>query len=306
MFLFVVNEKAGNGRGRKVWRMVEAELQARGIAYQAIAEADEEKARAQAAEALRCSEVKAVAAIGGDGTLHNLLPLLAGSGVPLGIIPAGSGNDTARAFRIPKRTMAALSILLDGQTQRSDILSASLATGESRLTLTALAIGFDAAIVRDVNGSRYKRWCNRLGVGSLAYLIGLLRILARYKPRSVTVRVDGETHAFRHVWLSAISNTACYGGGLRINPDADPSDGLLHVCVVHGCTPWQLLSVFPTILNGSHIRTRYVTILRGAAIEIVSDDPIEAFGDGEPAGVTPIHAANVPNQLLFVTAAVSG
>ena len=306
MLLFVVNEKAGNGRGRKVWRTVEAELQARGIAYRAIAEADDEKARDRAAEALRRGGVKAVAAIGGDGTLHSLLPLLAGSGVPLGLIPAGSGNDTARAFGIPKRTKAALSILLDGQTQPSDMLSANLATGESRLTLTALAVGFDAAIVRDVNGSRYKRWCNRLGIGSLAYVIGLLRVLARYKPREVTIRVDGENHAFRNVWLSAISNTASYGGGLRINPEADPCDGLLHVCVVHGCTPWRLLRLFPTILNGSHVRTRIVTILRGSSIEIASDAPIEAFGDGEPAGLTPVQAATVPNQLLFVTASASG
>ncbi|CAM3751676.1 diacylglycerol kinase family protein [Cohnella lubricantis] len=306
MYLFVVNEKAGNGRGRKVWRSVEAELQSRRVAYRAITEADEEKACAQAAELLRRGEVKAVAAIGGDGTLHSLLPLLAGSGVPLGIIPAGSGNDTARAFRIPKRTQDALAVLLNGQARPSDILSASLGSGERRLTLTALAVGFDAAIVRDVNGSRYKRWCNRLGVGSLAYIIGLLRVLTRYQPRQVTVRVDGQQHIFDNVWLSAISNTSSYGGGLRINPGAEPADGLLHVCVVHDCTPWKLLRLFPTILNGSHVRTRVVTVLRGASVEIVSDRPIEAFGDGEPAGETPITAKCVPNQLLFVTASASG
>lgn len=306
MLLFVVNGKAGNGRGSKAWRMVEAELRRRGVGYRAIAAASAEETTAAVREALQAGDVQAVAAVGGDGTLHALLPLLAGSGIPLGLIPAGSGNDTARAFGIPRRPLAALETFLAGRTQPADLIRFGADTGEKRLALTSLAIGLDAAVVHDVNSSRYKRWCNRLGLGSLAYIVGLLRVLAKYKPRTVTVTVDGETRTFRNVWLSAVTNTSSYGGGLRINPDARPADGRLHVCVVHGCTALRLLRVFPTILNGSHVRTPYVTQLRGQVARIAGDEAIPSVGDGEAAGQAPIAAELVPAQLLFVAAAASG
>lgn len=306
MVLFIVNERAGNGRGGRAWRVVEQELRARGTAYEVVAEREEADAFAKTKEFLKRGGVKAVAIIGGDGTLHGLLPLLAGSGIPLGLIPAGSGNDTARAFGIPKSPAAALDIVLTGRPRPADLLSARLSTGESRLTLTALAIGLDAAVAGDVNGSRYKRWCNRLGLGSLAYLIGLVRALSRYQPRTVEVTVDGAAKTYERVWLSAVSNVANYGGGLRISPGARPDDGLLHVCVVHGCTAWQLLRVFPTILNGSHVRTRYVSVLRGAEISVSSVRPIPAYGDGEPAGEAPLDASALSGQLLFMAAGISG
>ncbi|RUS46731.1 diacylglycerol kinase family protein [Cohnella sp. AR92] len=306
MIMFVVNPSSGNGRGRIVWEKVERRLKKDGVSYLAVSEATEQRSIELAAKELEQGLVKAVAVIGGDGTLHSVLPLLAGTSIPLGLIPAGSGNDTARAFGIPKRTMAALDIILSPSIVQADLLRAKLATGEELLTLTALAIGLDAAVAEDVNVSGYKKWCNRFGIGSLAYVIGLLRALSRFKPGEAEIVIDGKRHSFRRVWLSAVTNASNYGGGLTICPGALPTDNKLHVCVVHGCTKGQLLRLFPTILNGSHVRTRFVTILSGTDIQVSADRSLLAFGDGEPVGHTPLRTTVLPGQLPFMTAGVSG
>jgi YegS/Rv2252/BmrU family lipid kinase len=299
--LFVVNEGSGNGRGAKVWKKVEAELRKRATEYIKIAVDTPEEAVEQTAAMLKRGSLKAVVVIGGDGSVHSLLPLLAGTGIPFGVIPSGSGNDTARCFGIPRDPIKALDIVLAGQTRLADVLETNADRSEPELTLTAVAVGLDAAVAADVNGSKYKQWCNGLGIGSLAYIIGLLRALGVFAPRPITVTVDGVPHHFPRSWLAAIANVPSYGGGLKICPDARPDDGKLHACVVHGCSVWRLLLVFPTLLNGSHVKLPYVTLLSGDEIRIEAPTAWLAYGDGEPAGQTPVNAAIRAGQLVILT-----
>ncbi|RKP50171.1 diacylglycerol kinase family lipid kinase [Cohnella endophytica] len=302
--LFVVNENSGNGRGKRIWAKVETRLRSLGTEYDKIVTTSESEALSQVGERMARGKLKAVAVIGGDGTLHGLLPLIASSGIPYGIIPSGSGNDTSRAFNIPVDPLEALAVILAGHTRKSDLLESVTEKGVKQHTLTAVAVGLDGAVAADVNASRYKKWCNRLGVGSLAYVIGLFRALARYKPRSLSVTIDGTKHEFAQGWLSVISNSASYGGGLRICPQALPDDGKLHVCVVHSCGVARILMIFPTLLTGSHVKKhRYVTILTGTSVSIGASMSMLAYGDGEPSGETPISAVIRPRQLDFLIAA---
>ncbi|WP_181907255.1 diacylglycerol/lipid kinase family protein [Cohnella lupini] len=306
LVLFVVNENSGNGRGKKVWAKVESRLRLTGEAYEKVITRSEAEAIAFLSERLKHGSMKAVAVIGGDGTLHSLLPLLASSGIPYGLIPSGSGNDTSRALGIPSDPFKALSIVLAGHTRSIDLLETSTVNGVSQLTLTAVAVGLDATVASDVNGSGYKKWCNKLGLGSLAYVIGLLRALAKFKARPISVEMDGTKHEFKRGWLSAISNVSTYGGGLQICPNALPDDGQLHVCVVHSCSIPRILMIFPTVLAGKHVNQhRFVTILSGRSVTVHSPDSMLAFGDGEPSGATPITAVIRPRQLDFLIA-VSG
>lgn len=304
MILFVVNENSGNGRGKKIWAKVEARLRDDGAEYVKIATESESEAVTLVGERLKRGKLKAVAVVGGDGTLHGLLPVLAGSGIPLGLIPSGSGNDTSRSLSIPNDPIKALAILLEGRTRRIDLLETSTTRGRRQLTLTAVAIGLDATVAADVNRSGYKKWCNKLGIGSLAYVIGLLRALARFRSRPIKVTIDGTVHEFRRGWLSAVSNVSSYGGGLKICPNALPDDGHLHVCIVHDCSVPRILYLFPTVLAGKHIRQkRFVTILSGTSVTVETPSSMLAFGDGEPSGETPISAAIRPRQLDFLIAA---
>lgn len=327
VILFIVNERSGNGRGKRAWSAVERRMRevGRSSDYVKIAAKSEEDAIREAEALAKQGGIAALIAVGGDGTLHALLPLAMRCRLPLGLIPCGSGNDTARAFGLPRNPTAALETALSGQTRRVDLLrSVAELLDESvpnqdqnvrasrshhptrfpaqpRLTLTCIAAGLDGAVAADVNGSSYKRWCNRLGIGSAAYIIGLFRTLARFKPQTVTVAVDGDVREFSRSWLAAVANTPAYGGGMRICPSASPSDGRLQVCVVHGCSALQLLFLFPTVLFGKHVRSRFVTMLSGKHAAIRSPLPWPAFGDGEPIGFTPLDAEILPDQLLILT-----
>lgn len=322
MWIFAVNERAGSGRGRIIWKLVEAELQRRSLPYQAVIADSAESACAEVRSLLdryragiegnnrSRSELRAVTVIGGDGTIHSILPAVAGSGIPLGLIPSGSGNDTARAFGIPKQPLAALERVLRGDAVPVDLI---LLGGDDdrgvvqlpKPILTALAVGFDAAIAAAVNRSSYKKLCNKLGVGSLAYVIALFHMLMTYRPRPMTVTIDGTPHVYKRGWMAAICNVPAYGGGLRICPEALPSDGMLDICIVHTCTPLQLLRLFPTLLTGKHVRLPFVKMLRGRNITVDAESapglhPISAFGDGEPVGQVPLHVEVASNRLLLV------
>ncbi len=329
MILFIVNEQSGNGRGKQAWSAVERRMHEIGCRsdYVKIAAKNEVDAIREAEAMTTQGGITALIAVGGDGTLHALLPLAVRCQLPLGLIPCGSGNDTARAFGLPRHPIAALEIALNGQTQRVDLLRSAAQPAEPalrpeqnirastsgltrqparlpaqpRLTLTCIASGLDGAVAADVNGSRYKRWCNRLGIGTAAYIIGLFRTLARFKPQTVTVTVDGAAREFRRCWLTAIANTPAYGGGLRICPTASPSDGRLQVCVVNGCSALQLLLLFPTVFFGKHVRSRFVTMLAGTNVAIRSPFPFSAYGDGEPVGSTPLDTEILSGQLLILT-----
>nr|WP_255570275.1 diacylglycerol kinase family protein [Cohnella sp. CFH 77786] len=304
--MFVVNEKSGNGRGKRTWRTVERRLLEQRADYEAVAAESPAEAVHRAKARLGQGGVAALVAVGGDGTVHSLLPLALEFGLPLGLIPSGSGNDTALAFGLPEDPAAALDIALNGAARPADVIVTRRPDGGRQYSLVSVAIGLDGAVAEDVNGSRYKRWCNRLGAGSLAYIIGLLRMLAVYKPQDIAVTVDGERRVFRRGWLAAVANLATYGGGLKICPEARPDDGKLHVCVVHGCSALRLLAVFPAVLTGKHVRMEIVTMLRGTEVTVESPVPLPAYGDGEPAGHTPVRSAVLPRQLMILSATGSG
>ncbi|CAH0117974.1 MULTISPECIES: diacylglycerol kinase family protein [unclassified Paenibacillus] len=297
MYFFVINRQAGNGNGMRVWRKMERTLRERNIEYRCAVTDVAEQARMQVREALAAWPLRAVAVIGGDGTIRSVLPELSGRDVPLAVIPAGSGNDTARGFGIPRKPLAALEVLLSGRCRRIDLIGV-----DGERSVTALAVGFDAAVAEAVNNGGYKKWCNRLGIGRVAYIIGIMHTLIRFRPAQLRLELDGErTATFADAWMAAVANVATYGGGLRICPQAQPDDGLLDVCVVHGCTKWQLLRLFPTVLQGRHTKLPYVTMLRAYAVSVSSELPRIAYGDGEPCGATPLSAQAEPQTLLIVT-----
>lgn len=287
MYLFVINEQSGNGSGSRIWSIIRSVLHERRIDYEHIVASSREEANALLKERLHASaRWRAVGVVGGDGTIHGLLPVLRGSGIPLAVIPAGSGNDTARGFGIPIQPLDALYVMLEGRAMEIDLIAV-----QDQAAITALAVGFDAKTADNVNRGWYKKLCNKLGIGRVSYLIGIIHTLLTYKPSSLTIECDGITEHYSKAWLTAINNVASYGGGLEICPGANPGDGLLDICVVHNCSRLKLLLLFPTVLTGRHISLPYVRLRRGRSVTVRSPQPLLALGDGEPMGRTPITAA---------------
>lgn len=295
MYLFLINKKSGSGNGLRTWNKVNSILQKRQIPYHHIFTESSAQAANILSDMLQQQPWQAVAIIGGDGTIHSTLPVLYKTGIPLAVIPAGSGNDTARSFGIPFDTRAALEVILTGRAQAVDLISTS-----GVLTLTALAIGFDAQVAENVNQSKYKIWCNMLRAGKIAYIIGILHTLLTYQPARVSVTCDNITTTYDDTWMTAISNSVSYGGGFKISPQAQPNDGQLDICVVHGCTRLQLLRLFPRVLTGNHVNLPFVTMLRGRSISFHTEQRRLALGDGETMPNRPYDSTVSPSALQLM------
>lgn len=297
MYLLIINPRSGGGAGQRAWQTAERLLKSRGIAHEALFTQSAAQAEAEVLHALaRREDWRAAMVIGGDGTIHSVLGALRRRGVPLAVIPAGSGNDTARGFGIPLAVEAALDAALQDRCLEGDLLS-----GAGGLTLTAVASGFDAQVAVNVNNSRYKRLCNAIGAGQLAYVIGILHTLLTFKPCRVSVTLDGKEQTFEQAWLVSVCNLPSYGGGLLICPQAEPGDGRLDVCVVHGCSRGQVLRLFPTLLKGTHVGLPFVSMLRGRSVAVHFAQPRHAIGDGEPLGVAPLAVRCEPGALRVLT-----
>ncbi|SMG50573.1 lipid kinase, YegS/Rv2252/BmrU family [Paenibacillus aquistagni] len=295
MNMFVINGSAGNGNALRVWKRLEPKLE---HPYAVCLSTSGEEAFEQVNHHLQLYPKCTIIVIGGDGTIHRMLSLLAGSEAALGIIPAGSGNDTARGFGIPKRPEKALKVIQDAHIRSIDLLYAY-----DTWTLTALATGFDAEVAHAADTSWYKSWCNRLGLGSVAYLLGIIHTLIRYKPVDAVIEVDGQSTQYKQVWLCAVANTSTYGGGIRICPDAASNDGQFDLCIVHHASRLKLMLLLPTVLFGRHTRLRYVTIKRGRKARIEPSVPQLTIGDGEEAGNTPFVAELFPSKLRLLVPA---
>ncbi len=284
MYFFIVNSMAGNGKGRKVWNRIEPLLQHRQISYRVeFSESAAHAANVVRQLAAQESEQTVLVVVGGDGTLQSVIPELIRGPMALGMIPAGSGNDFARALGIPLRPEKALEYLFDGETQAIDIAQ----TG-NKCCVTVIGIGIDGKVAQTVNESGYKKWFNVLRLGRLTYVLSLLQVVSQYRTHSVELTVDGKEQTFSDVWLVAVANFPNYGGGMRICPAASCTDGVFDICVVHGISRFKFLRIFPQVFTGKHIVHSGVSMLRGKEVKVVSSSPMVAHGDGEVIGHTPM------------------
>lgn len=243
---------------------------------------------AQAAQ--RGDDVLAV--LGGDGSAHLAAQALAGTGTALAVLPSGSGNDLATALGIPADPVEAARhvarALRSGERRKIDL---GRVEGGAYFG-TVLCTGFDASVNARANAMRWP-------AGPRRYDLAVLAELAALRPRPVRVHVDGAEVELEAI-LVAVGNGPCYGGGLRICPDAMLSDGLLDVIVIAAVSRRRLLRVFPRLRVGGHIDEPEVTALRGARVRIEGDPGWPVYADGEPQGTLPVTVHCEPGALTVI------
>jgi diacylglycerol kinase (ATP) len=217
-----------------------------------------------------------VVLIGGDGTLHHMLPVLLAQGFPLGLVPLGAGNDTARALGLCELAWEqALSLALDGTVSAMD--TGELVTGRQRIPfVSSLAFGFDAAVGRRVHDAPH--WLT----GRPRALWATLAELVRLRNWPMRVTVDGELRHQGRALLASTLNTATYGNGMRAMPRASAFDGRLNLLVAGRFGRLATLLMLPRVLRGTHLgHARVGTVpFKRVHIETREDVPINA--DGEP------------------------
>lgn len=291
MYFFIINKQSGNGL--QVWNKLIPLLTKMNVKYKTCFITKEEQLLNLKAE-IKSLHIKAIVIVGGDGTVHHILPYINEVSIPIGIIPAGSGNDFARALKIPKKSSLALKKLLQGTVKQVDIIYVN-----GQPCTTIVGVGFDAKVTEITNRSNIKQWLNYLKIGKFSYVVGVLRALFSFKPNVVVITVDGKKKTYPHVWLIAIANTPFYGGGLKICPNADETDGILNICIADSLSKIEVLLLFPLIFLGKHTVHQGVTFKTGKKIEISTNQPLLVQADGEVLGTTPV-SITVSKQKLNI------
>jgi diacylglycerol kinase (ATP) len=285
----LISTAAGRGRARAFSDAVLDALRAGGVKPTVLSATTGGEAERQAAEAVAAG-TGAVVAVGGDGTAHAALQAVAGTTTPLAVIPAGTGNDLALALGIPRDPVAA------ARAAAEDLVAGDLRTIDAGRTgdrwwATVLCCGFDSAVTDRANRLSWPR-------GRRRYDVAILAELAQLRPREIVLVLDGESTTVP-VTLIAVGNTSWYGGGMKVCPGADPSDGLFDVTVVGPLTRLELVRQRPKLTAGTHIENAAVTVHRAARVELTSPG-VTTYADGEPVAPLPAVAECVPGALRIV------
>ena len=238
----------------------------------------------------------ALVAVGGDGTLHAALQAVGGSKVPFAMVPAGTGNDFAAAVGTPATPLVAAEAVAEalrtGTTRSLDLARMTGADGTSRWFGAVLAAGFDAIVNERANRLRWPR-------GDRRYDLAIFLELIRLRARRYRLVLDGEELAFDGV-LVAIGNTPSYGGGIRICPDADPTDGLLDVVVGGRLSRTALVRLRPQAYRGRHLGHPLVSGYRARTVEVVAEG-ITGYADGERCLPLPVTVTCVAGALRVLS-----
>jgi diacylglycerol kinase (ATP) len=286
-----INPSASFGKSSAVGPATVQTLRAAGHEVTALTEPDFDELRDAARLALK-ARPDALVVVGGDGMVSLGVNLLAGTKVPLGIVPSGTGNDMARGLGIPVgNTEAAIELLLGLLRQAPRVIDAGRVTeadGRTTWFASVLSAGFDAVVNERANLMRWPR-------GRSRYNLALLRELAVLRPISYRLTVDGVVSETRAV-LVAVGNNVSLGGGMRVVPDAELDDGLLDVFVAQPMSRTAFLRIFPRVFKGTHVSDPRVSIVRARSIRIEAETVV-AYADGERIGLLPIDVAVVPAAL---------
>lgn len=259
MLTFIVNPAAGNGFALKIQNQLKEEMSKRGIEDCRYVQTEKpghatELARATAME----PDCTGVIAVGGDGTAFEVACGLMNTGVPMGIIPAGTGNDFIKTVNIPKKPIDALDFILTHEPRPVDVGGLN-----ERLFLNVCGTGFDVTVLDYTLAA--KKYCR----GLLPYLIGLIRGIAHYKPVHVRFTADDHTEE-RDVLICSVANGRYFGGGIAICPEASADDGLLDLIVVEHKPRWRLPFLVPSLLMGRILKFSFTTHKRCKTVEIFS------------------------------------
>jgi diacylglycerol kinase (ATP) len=288
--LVAVNPAASFGRNRAVGPAVVERLLDEGYDVAMLREANIELLRRETESAF-AQGTDGLVVVGGDGMVSLGVNLVAETGVPLGIVAAGTGNDLARGLGLPfEDPAAATDALIDALARPPRSIDAGVIRHGALRTWFACVVstGFDAVVNERANRMTRPR-------GPSRYTLALVRELATFRPRTYTITIDGVRRVQRAMLVS-VANNASLGGGMRIVPHAVLDDGLLDVFIVHPLSRARLLAVFPKVFAGEHTDHPAVEFVRGRRILIEADD-IVAYADGERVGMLPIEVEVVPRAL---------
>lgn len=307
MYHFIINPKSSSGKGIRYWWIVKAMLDESNISYTETFTNYMGHATEIAEEiCTNKSGIKDIIVLGGDGTMNEVI-----NGIPdfkevlLGYIPSGSSNDLARSLKIPKDPFIALqNILKPKNFKYLDLGRITFPDTDikPRKFTCSSGIGYDANVCHEVQQSPLKKSLNRFGAGKFVYLAIAIKQIITVKPVDGTVVVDGQKkNTYRKILLVSNMIHKYEGGGLKMAPKADPTDGMLSVCLVHGINRFKMITLLPTIILGQHVNFKGVETFHCKTIDIKLDQEMAVHTDGEvPTVCSHITVSNLPEKIRMI------
>ena len=267
MYTFIVNPVAGNGKPIKCMDKVDEYLNHKKIPFEVVYTKAPGHATDLAAKLAEADDAKAVIAVGGDGTVAEVAAGLLGTECPLGIIPAGTGNDYRRSLDITDDTIGAVDIILANKQKKADTVKIN-----GRTFLNIITVGLDVEVVK--RAPKYKFF------GEASYTLAAIDRAFFAKSNYAKIIIDGQTED-KEFLLFAAGCGAYYGGGMNPLPGANPYDGLLDLCLIDNVSTFKILSLLPKYKIGAHVGLDIAHFSKAKNIKIISKNPLAVNADGE-------------------------
>lgn len=219
----------------------------------------------------------AIIAVGGDGTVNEVVNGITGSEVALAVLAAGTANVWANEVRMPRHPAAVARLLDEGQVRRVDV-----GVVNDRHFLLMASLGVDSVVV-----SAISPWAKRT-FGRLAYVTRGVPQAVRFPAVRAGITVDGERLAAELLML-VVGNTRSYGGALKIANHAVADDGRLDMVLYNGSGLGRFVGYVARTVIGRHVSAPGTTYRRARCIHVETAVPLPVQADGDVVGTTPAH-----------------
>lgn len=288
MWNIIVNPTAGRGRTKAALPVLTKRLNTLSIEHE-LYMTDYPGHATEIAKRLVADGATIIGAVGGDGTVHEVINGMAGSAATLAVVPTGTGNDLARALNIPLEPAAAIDVLSAAPVRKIDY-----GVDVEGIFSVILGLGFTAQVMDHVN--KHKNFLR----GPLAIAAAVLKVVNTLQATELELVLDGKSIVRRSVAVF-IMNSCWTGGGMYVTPQAKLNDGLLHICLVNELGKLELVQLLPKVYSGNHVGHRAVEFLTCQEIVINTALPMIKMFDGNVYGTTPVRASIVPQGLAVLS-----
>jgi diacylglycerol kinase (ATP) len=265
-----------NGWGNTLWLETSVEDPGRAMTKHAVEE-----------------QVDLVIGAGGDGTIRYVADALANSGIPLGLIPAGTGNLLARNLNLPLEEVDAIEVALSGQVRQLDLVKITADDRAPEHFAVMAGIGVDAMIMDETDEDLKDK------VGSAAYFVAAAKAVGRL-PVRLTVQLDSDRPIRRHAMLCVIGNVGTLRGNLTLIPGASPEDGLLDLYIASPRRFRHWVKVALRLITRRPKKDDQVDQRKGKEVRIIIDGKDNYQLDGDVVGETTTLTAEIQPGALAI------
>jgi len=303
--LFIVNPASGAGKAGREWAQVQTWLPSAGIPHETVLTTRPLEATEIAQRAVRESR-PVVVAVGGDGTLNEVVNGFFHNGAPiptttkLAMVPLGTGGDFRRTLRIPLDVRAAVKLLNTGVPRRLDVGCVTYQANDGSTAVRHFINIADAGLGGDVvqqMGNGTKRF------GSVAYTLGGLRALIGFQNKPMTVEIDEVTHQLAKAQQVVVANCQFFGGGMQMAPSASPTDGVFDVILIKNAGKIETMRGMNDFRAGKHLdqSNPKIELFYGKRVSVTSPKTVRIDVDGEAVGFLPAFFEIQPGSIEFIT-----